>query len=224
MILAIDSSSKTASTALVRGGALIAESFQNTGLTHSQTLVPMIEDMLKNTGVSPGDISRVIVTNGPGSFTGLRIGVAAALGWAEARGIPCEGVSTLEAAARAGAQQERLICAVMDARRSEVYNALFMPSDGGITRLCEDRAMPLERLERELDGREVFLVGDGAAMCAGQPGRVLAARPHVSAFGAALCALAGNVRPAENIVYLRLPQAERELLERNTSGGINNEC
>jgi tRNA threonylcarbamoyladenosine biosynthesis protein TsaB len=212
MLLAIDSSSVTASAALVRGGVLIAEAFTNNGLTHSQTLVPMIDSLIKSAGASPGDISEVAVTNGPGSFTGLRIGVAAALGFAGALGIPCAGVSPLMAAAYGAADYDGTVCAAMDARRGHIYCAMFHMKQSVLTRVTEDAAADAGSFMQKAPP-PVLWVGDAALKCAREGDRA-AARPYPTGYGAALCFLNGYSRPADKIVYLRVPQAERERLER----------
>lgn len=212
-VLAIDSSSKTASCAIVRDAELIAQSFFNTGLTHSETLLPMIGCVLRNSRTRPRDIDLVAVSNGPGSFTGLRIGVATAMGFAEASGIECAGVSSLEAAARGAAHMGGLICAVMDARREQVYNALFHAENGKLTRLCEDRALALSELGAEISGKNAIVVGDGAGLCYNIGNPVKEVR-YPTGYGVALAALAGHTRPADKLNYLRLPQAERERIER----------
>ncbi|MDR0380525.1 MAG: tRNA (adenosine(37)-N6)-threonylcarbamoyltransferase complex dimerization subunit type 1 TsaB [Oscillospiraceae bacterium] len=164
-ILAFDSSSLSASAAVTRDGALLAQSFQNNGLTHSQTLMPMAEALLRNAGLALTDVDLIAVTHGPGSFTGLRIGVAAANGLAWGLGRPCLGVSSLAAAAQGVAHWGGLICAVQDARRGEVYNALFLSEGGALTRLTEDRALPLAALWAEMQKKNPILVGDGAELC-----------------------------------------------------------
>ena len=128
-ILGLESSAKSASVALMEDGKLLARSFQNTGLTHSRTLLPMAEAMLQNCELGIADVDAVAVAVGPGSFTGLRIGISAAKGLAWARELPCIGVSTLEAMAQNLAHLENtvLVCA-MDARRSQVYNCRWRRS------------------------------------------------------------------------------------------------
>ena len=167
LILDFESSANACSCALLRDGALLAEYGQNSGQTHSRTLMKMAEDMLRNCDLTPEDVDAVGVAAGPGSFTGVRIGVSCAKGFAWAGELPCYGVSTLEAMARSAACFEGTVCAVMDARRQQVYNALFRASDGAITRLCPDRAIPMEELAADLkkiEGSKI-LVGDGAALC-----------------------------------------------------------
>ncbi len=210
-ILALDSCSVSASVGVVRDGDLLAQSFQNVGLTHSETLLPMLESLLLNSKLTPQSLDLVAVSNGPGSFTGLRIGVSAALGFALSLSLPCVGVSSLEAAARSAVHTEGLICACMDARRDQVYNAMFFSENGRLTRLCEDRAVALEEVLAEIGDRRAVFVGDGARMCYNEPGHFL---QYPTAYGVAGCVIAGHTRKADELCYLRLPQAERERLER----------
>ncbi len=231
-ILAFETSAKAASVALMDEKALLGQSYQNTGLTHSQTLLSMAEDLMKTCGCTPADITAVAVAAGPGSFTGVRIGVAAAKGFAWGNEIPCYGVSTLEAMARSLGLYSGIICPVMDARRSQVYNAIFKMECGNCTRIREDRAISLQELGAELQNFQepVFLVGDGSILCYNTllekvPGLVCPAehRMHQKADGVALCALdaicRGESGNAESLSpnYLRLSQAERERLERESS-------
>lgn len=223
LILALESSAKAASVALCRGGALIAQTVQCSGLTHSRTLLPMAEDLLKNAGSSLAEVDSIAVAHGPGSFTGVRIGVAAAKGLAWGAQKPVIGVSTLEAMAWHGlaAGEGALVCPVMDARRNQVYNALFEIRGGGPERICEDRAVSLDVLCAELEKTKkcAFLVGDGAALCynacldKGVPA-VLAPENLVqqSAWGVAMAAAGREPGTADELlpVYLRLSQAERE--------------
>ena len=212
MLLALDSSSVTASAALVRGGVLVSEFFLSNGLTHSHTLAPLIDAALKTAGAEPSDITQVVVTNGPGSFTGLRIGAATALGFANALGVPCAGVSSLMAAAYGALDHEGTVCAAMDARRDQLYCAVFHVKQSVLTRVTEDLALAREAFLKQAPP-PVLWVGDAAARCTREGDRA-AARPYVSGYGAALCFLNGFARPAGRIVYLRQPQAERERLER----------
>ena len=207
LILAFESSAKPASAALVRDGRLLAQTTQISALTHSRTLLPMAEDLLKNCSLTLGDVDMLAVAHGPGSFTGIR------------------GVSTLEAMAWHGLAAGGLICPVMDARRSQVYNALFRIADGRPVRLCADRAISLEDLAAELAGYEenVFLIGDGAALtkayfdgcaipCTLAPDDLV----WQDAWGVAMAAADKKaVSGAELLpVYLRLSQAERDRQER----------
>ena len=165
-ILAIDSSAISAGCAIVEDGEVIAESFVRVGLTHSETLLPMVSHTLANAKLTAEDIGCYAVSSGPGSFTGIRIGVAAVKGMAFTRDVPCVGVSTLEAIAWNCMAQDGVICAVMDARRQQVYNALFTFDGQTIIRLCEDRAISIEELTADLKSEErtVYLVGDGAQL------------------------------------------------------------
>ncbi|HJC40764.1 MAG TPA: tRNA (adenosine(37)-N6)-threonylcarbamoyltransferase complex dimerization subunit type 1 TsaB [Candidatus Intestinimonas pullistercoris] len=228
-ILALESSAVAASVAVSEDGALIAQSYQRSGLTHSRTLLPMCRDLLENCGLTLGEMDVVAVAAGPGSFTGLRIGVATAKGLAWPGDKPCAGVSTLEAMAWPLAHLEGDLCAVMDARRHQVYNARFQAEGGRLLRLCPDRAISIDELAAELLSREKtqILVGDGAELCyneltkRGLPVRL--APPHLrwqSAWGVAraaeeLARTGGLVTAAELApVYHRLSQAERERLAR----------
>lgn len=230
LILAFETSAKAASVALTENGKLLGEAYQNTGLTHSQTLMVMAEDMLKQCGKTARDVQAVAVAAGPGSFTGVRIGVAAAKGFAWGGEIPCFGVSTLEAMAEGLGVFDGYVCPCMDARRAQVYNALFRAENGTLTRITGDRAIALQELKEELKKLEkpIFLVGDGASLCyntlAGEvPGLVMPPehRLHQRAVGVAILAnrlaAAGNLPNGGELIpnYLRLSQAEREKLERN---------
>ena len=229
LLLAFETSAKAASAALFEDGKLLGESYQNTGMTHSQTLMVMAEDALKQCGKTASDVTAVAVAEGPGSFTGVRIGAAAAKGFAWGREIPCYGISTLEAMAHSLGVFQGYICPVMDARRAQVYNALFYVNHGEITRVAPDRAIALEDLGNELKSlsEPVFLVGDGSNLCYNTllrdvPGLVLPPehRMHQRAVGVALLAVqaaaAGMAPGGAELTpnYLRLSQAEREKLER----------
>ena len=228
-ILAFETSAKAGSVALLEDGKLLAESYQNTGLTHSQTIMPMAESLMKSCGLTTADLGAVAVAAGPGSFTGVRIGVAAAKGLAWGAQIPCYGVSTLEAMAKNAGISDGLVVPVMDARRNQVYNAVFAAHGGVLTRVQEDRAISLEELGQELQNAKlpIFLVGDGSMLCYNTlqealPGLVLPPEHlmHQRAAGVALVArekiLRGEAGNAGELTpnYLRLSQAERERMER----------
>ena len=229
MILAFETSAKAASVALLEGNKLLGESYQNTGLTHSQTLMVMAEDLLKQCGKTVSDVTAVAVAEGPGSFTGVRIGVAAAKGFAWGGQIPCYGVSTLEAMAESLGVYSGYVCPCMDARRSQVYNALFYVNQGKLERIAPDRAIALTDLGEEIKNfsEPIFLVGDGAVLCYNTllksvPNLVLPPehRIHQRATGVALLAAkkeaAGETGDGNALTpnYLRLSQAERERMER----------
>lgn len=226
-ILAFETSAKAASVALLEDETLLAESYQNTGLTHSQTILSMAENLLHTCGKTVSDLDAVAVAGGPGSFTGIRIGVAAAKGLAWGRELPLYGVSTLEAMALSLGIVNGIVCCCMDARRNQVYNAVFQVENGITTRLREDRAISLADLEEDLKtfSQDIFLVGDGAVLCyntlnASAVHLVPEHRRHQRASGVGLAALrqiaAGMSGDAAAMQpnYLRLSQAERERLER----------
>ena len=166
-ILALETSAKSVSCAVVEDGAPLASAYQCTGLTHSRTLLPMVDAMLKNADLTLDDINAIAIAAGPGSFTGLRIGIAAVKGLAWAADKPCLGVSTLEAMAQNAAHIDGLIVGTMDARRAQIYNAVFEAKDGALTRLIPDRAISLEALADELAGetRRITVLGDGGTLC-----------------------------------------------------------
>ena len=232
LTLAFETSAKAASVALTENGKLLGESYQNTGLTHSQTLMVMAEDLLKQCNKTMSDVTAVAVAEGPGSFTGVRIGVAAAKGFAWGGQIPCYGVSTLEAMAVSLGIWEGTVCACMDARRSQVYNGLFAVKNGEVSRLSKDRAIALADLKTELEPIDgpIFLVGDGAILThktlSGEISTLILPpehRLHQRAVGVALLAetkqTAGEPGDGNALSpnYLRLSQAERERLEKQNN-------
>ena len=166
-ILAIDSSAKAGSVAIVEGENLLGETFINIGLTHSQTLMPMVADLLKNTDISLNDIDAFAVSVGPGSFTGLRIGLASIKGMAFANETPCIAVSTLLTMAYNFLFENVTVCAAMDAHCNQLYSATFDVCEGVISRLTLDRAISVDALCAEISQLEkkVIFVGDGAVLC-----------------------------------------------------------
>ncbi len=231
-ILAFETSAKAASVALLEDGRLLGESYQNTGLTHSQTLMVMAQELLRSCECTPQQVGAVAVAAGPGSFTGVRIGVAAAKGFAWGAELPCCGVSTLEAMAlNLGVWSGTVVCA-MDARRSQVYTATFCACDGVLQRLTPDRAISLEELGRELAdvSGPIYLVGDGSrltydTLSGAVSGLVLPPehRLHQRAAGVALAAermlREGHSCSGADLTpnYLRLSQAERERLNKGAT-------
>lgn len=227
-ILAFETSARAASVALLEDGTLLGEYFQNSGQTHSRTAMEMARDLLKNCDLTAAELDAVACAAGPGSFTGVRIGLAAAKGFAWGRELPLVGVSTLEAMVTGAALTDGFYCAAMDARRSQVYTAIFRRENGRLVRLLDDSAISLEELGAQLQGLDgpVYLVGDGAELChrqlAGQHPLLLLPE-HLRmqrAAGVALVAwehLRAGERPAPGSVnpnYLRLSQAERERLKK----------
>lgn len=228
-LLALETSATVASAAVCEEEELIAQCFQRTGLTHSATLMPMLESMLKTAGLTLAEMDVIAVAAGPGSFTGLRIGVSAAKGLAWPGDKPCVGVSTLEAMAWQLTGMEGVVCAAMDARRRQVYNALFALTDGKPIRLTPDRAISLEDLwaEWEKGEKPQITVGDGGHLCynmlqeQGCPVRMAPAHlRYQTAWGVARCALeqvrSGQLNDAAGLTpsYHRLSQAERERLAK----------
>lgn len=233
-ILALESSAVSASTALTEDEKLIAQSFQNCGLTHSRTLLPMAESLLQNCGMTLDEVDAIAVAHGPGSFTGVRIGVATVKGLALGADKPCIGVSTLEAMAHGARALGGRLCCVMDARAGQVYNALFAVENGQPNRLCDDRAIKLTDLAEEIGNTPYFLVGDGAELCYNTlrekcTGLRLAPPElrYPTGYGVAAAALpllrAGKTCSPQELdaFYLRRPQAERERMKR-LSGEASN--
>ena len=225
--LAIESSAHTCSVALVENRNLICEIFSDSGLTHSQTLMRMVSTIVDITKTDFSSIDSLSVSVGPGSYTGIRIGIAAAKGLAQPGGLKCFGISTLEAIAYNLYGFDCIVCAVMDARCAQVYTALFKCGKDSVQRLTPDKAMSVTELIQTLDDfkftEPIILAGDGAKMfCELSAGVLPGLTPgpfsvrYQRAFGVALCASSraeqGFIPEKElNPVYLRAPQAEREL-------------
>ena len=227
LILGIESSAAAASAALCRDDRLLGLSYQRSGLTHSRTLLPMIRSLLENTQTDLAAVDAVAVAHGPGSFTGIRIGISTAKGLCWGAGIPAAGVSTLEAMAwlALAAPEEALVCPVMDARREQVYNAFFEIRDGRPRRRCPDRAIPAGDMAAQAAamGRPVWVLGDGWELgleALARAGAVCTAAPepirYQNAWGVAMAARGVPPQPGEALlpVYLRLSQAERERQDR----------
>lgn len=226
-LLSFESSAVSASVALTEDDRLIAQIFQNCGLTHSRTLLPMAENLLQSCGVPLDEIDGFAVAAGPGSFTGVRIGVATVKGLALGAGQPCVGVSTLEAMAWGARALGGELCCVMDARAGQVYNALFSIENGAPVRKCADRAIKLAELAEEIGEKPYFLVGDGADLCYNTLKEIcVGLRPappelrYATGYGVAAAALPlfqrGDALSPQQLdaIYLRKPQAEREHLAR----------
>lgn len=230
-ILGIECTASPVSCAVFEDSRIKAEYFLNLKTTHSQTLLPMVESVLKLSGIGIGDIDVIAATAGPGSFTGVRIGISAVKGLAFAQNTPCVPISTLEAMAYGLTGCDGIVCACMDARCNQVYNAIFEVKDGVVSRFCLDRALMIEELYAEIEkiyekNREktIFIVGDGADLfynsIKDRDVPVCLAPEHLKwqrASGVCMAALSKaqngeTVCPEELLpVYLRLPQAEREL-------------
>ncbi len=217
MLLSVDSSAVTASVALTDGEKVIKSEFINAGLTHSETLLPMIKSVME--GHSFDELEAIAVTAGPGSFTGVRIGVATVKGLAFNSDIPCISVSVLDAIAHNFCDEDCIVCAVMDARRMQFYNALFEVKNGEVNRLCADRAISIDDLRKEISGYDrVIAAGDGAVLFCENIGldNVILAdeeKRWQNGVGVSKAALNKEKISAAALmpVYLRLSQAEREL-------------
>ena len=227
-ILAIDSSAVSCSVAVSEGETVLASAFVNNGLTHSQTLMPMVEDVLQKAALSVHDIDLFAVTNGPGSFTGVRIGVAALKGLAFADQKPCVGISTLEAIAANCEAPDAIVIACMDARRAQVYTAAF--ESVSLKRLTPDEAVSIESLIPRIKSypKKVYLCGDGARLAYSILGEqcenvFLVSDDKLYQNAEKVCALALKykdlARDAALLMptYLRPSQAERELKKRKES-------
>ena len=234
-ILGVECTASPVSVALLEDGILKAEYFLNQKITHSQTLLPMCESLLKLSDVSINDIDAFAVTAGPGSFTGVRIGISAVKGLAQPLDKPCVPVSVLEAMAYTFVGTDCIVCAVMDARCKQVYNALFEIKSGTVTRLCDDRALmidelcdDLKKINDKLPDKKVIVVGDGANLFYGTVKEQLSFIELASENlkwqrASGVCFVAqklydeGVTVSADKLlpVYLRLPQAERELKAKN---------
>ena len=229
-ILSLDSSATCASVSLYDADVdkIVGDFFINTKLTHSQTLVPMLDALLKSTKTELSDVDYFAVNTGPGSFTGIRIGVSVAKGMAMALCKECVSVSTLESMAYNFIDEDdAVVCSCMDARRNQVYNALFTVKGGAVTRMCEDRAISVTDLLTELESidKKIILAGDGAHLCYNDElkDNILLAhdsKRYQHASSVALCARTyienNNVLSASSLMptYLRPSQAERERLEK----------
>ncbi len=230
VILGIESSAVSASAAVVKDGKLLSEAFLNVGLTHSVTLLPLIRQAVDGAGLTADEIDAVAVSNGPGSFTGVRIGVATAKGIAQPTGKKCIPVSTLETIAYSLSDSECIAVSVMDARCNQVYCALFRCKNGKMTRLTEDDAISLDSLRDILNNynEKIILIGDGADISYKYLSNDL---PHISVASplikyqraSSVAFLASerlnnndNIKTPDELVpsYLRLSQAERELKKK----------
>ena len=228
-ILALDSTAKICSAAVCEDETLLLLKQENAGMTHSEMLLPMIESILGELGMGVSDIDMFALSEGPGSFTGVRIGAATVKGLAFDRQKPCVGVSSLEALAYNFIDECGIVASAMDARRSQVYTAIFRVDHGNIERLCEDTAIPVDELcgmLGEYAGERIFLSGDGAHLVSAKLGdraEYDERRAWQNAYSVARCAYRAytaeksttdsELRPT----YLRLAQAERERLERLAS-------
>ena len=228
-ILAVECSATPASVAILENDKLIASAYTNVKLTHSQTLMPMIEGALSSSKTDINEIDGFAISSGPGSFTGIRIGISAVKGLAAVKKTPCVAVSTLFAMAQNYSDTDCIVCSVMDARCNQLYNAIFDIENGEITRLCKDRALMCDELLEEIKNisqssdKCVIIVGDGADIfynAARDIKNIKKAHPirqYQNAVGVGYASLdsfkKGETLSPNDLLpfYLRLPQAEREL-------------
>lgn len=228
-IFAFDTTAKASSVSLVSDDRVLAEFSVNLNFTHSQTIMPMCENLLSCCQIPLTEIDAFAVSTGPGSFTGLRIGLSAVKGMAFSLGKSCVSVSTLDALAENFANFPGIVCAVMDARCRQVYNAIYQGDGSSLNKLTEDRALMLDELLEELKQckQSIILVGDGADLCYNSfkdslPEILLAEKNNRFQRASSVGLLAvrkaeqGELLSASEIIpqYLRLPQAERELLKK----------
>ena len=231
-LLALECSAGPASAAIWEDGKILSSAFVNVKLTHSQTLMPMVESALSSSLTKLEEIEGIAITSGPGSFTGIRIGISAAKGLAMPGNLPCAGLSTLFAIAHNFIGTDCLVCAVMDARCGQVYHGLFDISEGKVTRLAEDEAVSAKNLSEKLKKvsqnrkKRVIIAGDGAEVfapfAADIPFAIVAPEKDRFQNAASVAIAAAPLFEARQTVtaeellpfYLRLPQAERERRER----------
>lgn len=222
IILALDTTAATATAALTDNDKLIGLYMLNVNLTHSEIMLPMIENLLKNSKIDINDVDIFACSAGPGSFTGVRIGISLLKGLAFGKERPCVAVSSLQALAYNLNGFDGIICPVMDARRNQIYNALFYRGE----RLCEDRLTTLNDLKNEIKqyGHKIYYVGDGYKLIDFNMTETPEMLRYQNAYSVASCAFAIYANAMENNnrqfiytdktiapVYLRASQAEREL-------------
>lgn len=227
-ILCLECSAVPCSVAVIEDGNIISNAFVNVKCTHSQTLMPLVESVLASSMLTLNDIDGFAISKGPGSFTGIRIGISAVKGLAASESKPCVGVSTLSAIAENYRDTDCIVCAVMDARCNQVYNALFSIENGVISRMCEDRAILCDELAEELKqisqtDKSIIIVGDGTDVFLSFTEGISnikksdIKRRFQNAVGVGMAA-SKNFENGDTVessallpLYLRLPQAEREL-------------
>ena len=237
-ILAVECSAGPASAAIMEDGKIISNAFCNVKITHSQTLVPMVECVLKAAGIELNEIDGFAVGAGPGSFTGIRIGISAIKGMAQAKKLPCAPVSTLRAMAENYIEYDCIVCGVMDARANQVYNAFFDITGGKVRRICKDRAISIDDLSEEIKKisqnvkKRVIIVGDGTDVFFPAVKNIPCvikseeAKRYQNACGIATSSVDifrtnNTVSPDELLpTYLRLPQAERELKKKRSGENL----
>lgn len=232
-VFGIDTCCMAATAALVNEDVMVAQTVVNKNKTHSQMMMPLVEQMFRAAEVEPSVVDAFAAAVGPGSFTGVRIGVATAKALAQAAQKPCVAVSTLEALAFSSKYFDGIICPILDARREQVYNALFQGGKDGMERLCEDRALALSELLEELckAGRSVIFMGDATLVFKEEIRSALGGLAYFAPkianlnLGGAVAEIGlEKLKKGETVEYgklvpsyVRLSQAEREKLERENS-------
>lgn len=233
LIFGIDTCCMAATAALVDEKVLLAQTVVNHGKTHSQMMMPQVEEMFKLTGIDPKSVDAFAAAVGPGSFTGVRIGVATAKAMAQAAQKPCIAVSTLEALAYSSKYFDGIVAPILDARRNQVYNALFDCKKGISTRITPDRALALSELLEELKGynKDVIFMGDGTLVFEDEIREALGERAFFATKTTRMN-LAGAVaelglekfKAGETVAYgelvpeyVRLSQAEQDRLKKLSS-------
>lgn len=232
-VLALESSAKSASVSFVEDGIIKCEMYLSVGLTHSATLMPLVKSCMEYANCKISELDLIAVANGPGSFTGVRIGVATAKGLAQKDNIACIGISSLEAIAYNFLNSGALICSVMDARCSQVYTALFKSDNSKIKRISEDEAISIDALNKKLAGynEKIIICGDGTDVCRGKiEGKniVFADEINKNQRACSVAIAAVQSHNSEEYInssllvpaYLRLPQATRELAEKQANKQI----
>ncbi|MBQ2797862.1 MAG: tRNA (adenosine(37)-N6)-threonylcarbamoyltransferase complex dimerization subunit type 1 TsaB [Ruminiclostridium sp.] len=229
LILGIDTAAAPCCAAIYDSekDIVLAQTVINNKLTHSVTLMPIVEDIIKNSGIAVSDVDLFAVSAGPGSFTGLRIGISAVKGMAFANSKPCAEVTTTEAMAYNLAATDCIVCGAIDARCNQVFDALFKVEKGKVTRLTEEgchKAEELATMLSEYKDEDVVLVGDGAelVLCKCQKAELTNVRLAPSHLryqtGAGVCLAAlekPQIKPEALMpMYLKLPQAQRELMAK----------
>lgn len=233
--LAIDSSSKTATAALIKDGALLGEITLNDKKEHSIILMTLIEDLLNFNKLTINDIDGYVVSKGPGSFTGLRIGMATIKGLSFGSGKPYVSVSSLDALAYNVVNFDGIICPIMDALRNSVYTALYKSDKNKLERLTDYSALELEELVNQLKDKneKVIFIGDGVNKyrkyleenypnCTFPPAHLnLTRASSLGELGSILLESGQQDNPNSSPIYLKKSQAEREYEQRMQ---LKNEC
>lgn len=220
ILLGIDTSGKTASAAVCTEASVLAQTSVYTKLTHSQVILPICRDVLKNAGLELSDVDGIAAAAGPGSYTGLRIGIAAVKGICFALNKPCVGISTLEALAYNVSLHKGVICSIMAARQDLVYGAVFRSDGRVVSRITEDRILPLDELKVSLEAMEgdIVVVGDGSDKLTGE--RFITAPPHLRLqLASSLCAagFAKEMYSPDKLeaAYMEFTKAEKDLSGSN---------